>query len=92
MDIARCDGGVVDDHSGRLRRGTARSDTDIVDGRGRDLGQGCDVVKQGDVLVAEMTTPDFVPAMKRAAATPSTIRWSDDSEKVAIGRSTNMLP
>jgi pyruvate,water dikinase len=24
-------------------------------------------VKQGDVLVAEMTTPDFVPAMKRAA-------------------------
>jgi pyruvate,water dikinase len=27
-----------------------------------------DVVKRGDVLVAEMTTPDFVPAMKRAAA------------------------
>ncbi len=27
-----------------------------------------DVVKQGDVLVAEMTTPDFVPAMKRASA------------------------
>jgi pyruvate,water dikinase len=27
-----------------------------------------DKVKQGDVLVAEMTTPDFVPAMKRAAA------------------------
>jgi pyruvate,water dikinase len=27
-----------------------------------------DRVKQGDVLVAEMTTPDFVPAMKRAAA------------------------
>ncbi len=26
-----------------------------------------DRVKQGDVLVAEMTTPDFVPAMKRAA-------------------------
>jgi pyruvate,water dikinase len=25
-------------------------------------------VKKGDVLVAEMTTPDFVPAMKRAAA------------------------
>jgi pyruvate,water dikinase len=25
-------------------------------------------VEQGDVLVAEMTTPDFVPAMKRAAA------------------------
>ncbi|MBI4216859.1 MAG: phosphoenolpyruvate synthase [Chloroflexi bacterium] len=25
-------------------------------------------VKQGDVLVAQMTTPDFVPAMKRAAA------------------------
>ncbi len=25
-------------------------------------------VKQGDVLVAEMTTPDFVPAMKRAVA------------------------
>jgi pyruvate,water dikinase len=27
-----------------------------------------DWVKQGEVLVAEMTTPDFVPAMKRAAA------------------------
>lgn len=27
-----------------------------------------DVVKAGDVLVAEMTTPDFVPAMKRASA------------------------
>jgi pyruvate,water dikinase len=27
-----------------------------------------DKVKEGDVLVAEMTTPDFVPAMKRAAA------------------------
>jgi len=25
-------------------------------------------VKEGDVLVAEMTTPDFVPAMKRASA------------------------
>lgn len=27
-----------------------------------------DKVKQGDVLVTEMTSPDFVPAMKRAAA------------------------
>jgi pyruvate,water dikinase len=27
-----------------------------------------DIVQRGDVLVAEMTTPDFVPAMKRAAA------------------------
>ncbi|MFH1031759.1 MAG: phosphoenolpyruvate synthase [Chloroflexota bacterium] len=27
-----------------------------------------DRVKQGDIMVAEMTTPDFVPAMKRAAA------------------------
>lgn len=27
-----------------------------------------DIVKTGDVLVAEMTTPDFVPAMKRASA------------------------
>jgi pyruvate,water dikinase len=27
-----------------------------------------EVVKAGDVLVAEMTTPDFVPAMKRAVA------------------------
>jgi pyruvate,water dikinase len=27
-----------------------------------------DIVKQGDILVAEMTTPDFVPAMKRASA------------------------
>ena len=27
-----------------------------------------DMVAEGDILVAEMTTPDFVPAMKRAAA------------------------
>ena len=27
-----------------------------------------DLVKDGDVLVTEMTTPDYVPAMKRAAA------------------------
>jgi len=27
-----------------------------------------DKVKKGDILVSEMTTPDFVPAMKRAAA------------------------
>ncbi len=27
-----------------------------------------DIVKKGDILVAEMTTPDFVPAMKRASA------------------------
>jgi len=27
-----------------------------------------DLVKEGDILVTEMTTPDFVPAMKRAAA------------------------
>lgn len=27
-----------------------------------------DQVKEGDILVTEMTTPDFVPAMKRAAA------------------------
>ncbi|MBA7586459.1 Phosphoenolpyruvate synthase [subsurface metagenome] len=27
-----------------------------------------DRVHQGDILVAEMTTPDFVPAMKRAVA------------------------
>jgi pyruvate,water dikinase len=27
-----------------------------------------DIVRAGDILVAEMTTPDFVPAMKRAAA------------------------
>ncbi len=26
-----------------------------------------DLIKEGDVLVTEMTTPDFVPAMKRAA-------------------------
>jgi pyruvate,water dikinase len=30
--------------------------------------QAIDIVRPGDVLVAEMTTPDFVPAMKRASA------------------------
>ncbi len=33
----------------------------------RDLKE-LDKVKRGDILVTEMTTPDFVPAMKRAAA------------------------
>lgn len=28
----------------------------------------CDLVREGDILVAHMTTPDYVPAMKRAAA------------------------
>jgi len=32
------------------------------------LASEIDKVKNGDVLVAEMTTPDFVPAMKRASA------------------------
>ena len=27
-----------------------------------------DIVEPGDILVAEMTTPDYVPAMKRAVA------------------------
>jgi pyruvate,water dikinase len=31
-------------------------------------GSEIDKVREGDVLVAEMTTPDFVPAMKRAVA------------------------
>lgn len=30
--------------------------------------EDCDKVRKGDVLVAEMTTPDYVPAMKRASA------------------------
>ena len=33
----------------------------------RDAAEAADI-REGDVLVAEMTTPDFVPAMKRAAA------------------------
>jgi len=33
-----------------------------------DEGMSLDVVKQGDVLVTQMTTPDMVPAMTRAAA------------------------
>ena len=28
----------------------------------------CDLIEPGDILVAEMTTPDYVPAMKRAGA------------------------
>ena len=36
------------------------------------IGEGSlaqlDLVKDGDILVTEMTTPDYVPAMKRAAA------------------------
>ncbi len=31
-------------------------------------GMSLDIVKQGDVLVTQMTTPDMVPAMTRAAA------------------------
>lgn len=31
-------------------------------------GDSLDVIKQGDILVTQMTTPDMVPAMSRAAA------------------------
>ncbi|MEE9277441.1 MAG: phosphoenolpyruvate synthase [Dehalococcoidia bacterium] len=42
----------------------------VASGRVRLLRDPADVGKllQGEVLVAEMTTPDYVPAMKRAAA------------------------
>lgn len=52
----------------------------ILKGAGASFGQASgpvkiipqasdiDKVKEGDVLVTEMTTPDFVPAMKKAAA------------------------
>lgn len=52
----------------------------LVKGLGASPGKACgpvriyaedmslDVVKQGDVLVTQMTTPDMVPAMTRAAA------------------------
>ncbi len=42
----------------------------IVTGRVRILHSPSenDLVQKGDILVAPMTTPDFVPAMKRAAA------------------------
>ncbi|WP_423999015.1 phosphoenolpyruvate synthase [Haloarcula salina] len=41
-----------------------------VSGRVRSVGKldHLDAVTDGDVIVAEMTTPDMVPAMKRAAA------------------------
>jgi len=42
----------------------------ILSGKVRIVPTAADIdkVKEGDVLVAEMTTPDFVPAMKRAVA------------------------
>ncbi len=42
----------------------------IASGKTEIILQPSDIVnlKEGEVLVAEMTTPDFVPAMKRAAA------------------------
>ncbi len=58
----------------------SRSDKPILKGAGASPGivsgavkvlksaKEIDRIKQGDVLVAPMTTPDFVPAMKRAAA------------------------
>jgi len=60
--------------------GTKTAETPILKGMAASPGMGTgfvkvlrspkqiDEVKQGDVLVAEMTSPDYVPAMKRAAA------------------------
>ncbi|MCZ7399528.1 MAG: hypothetical protein O8C62_07595 [Candidatus Methanoperedens sp.] len=35
-------------------------------------------VRNGDILVAVMTTPDMVPAMKRAAAIVTIVRWHEN--------------
>ena len=42
----------------------------VASGKVQIVGKASEInkVKQGDVLVAEMTNPDYVPAMKRAAA------------------------
>jgi len=42
----------------------------VAEGIVRIVPTGMDIakIKQGDILVTSMTTPDFVPAMKRAAA------------------------
>jgi pyruvate,water dikinase len=68
-DHGGADGDDGDEPAPVLLRGSAASP-------GVDVGpvkivldpSGIDQVKPGDVLVSEMTTPDFVPAMKRAAA------------------------
>jgi pyruvate, water dikinase len=69
------------DTGGRLRRYRLKSRSDVLaSGRaiGQKIGQGVvrlvksaaemDRVKAGDVLVADMTDPDWEPVMKRAAA------------------------
>ena len=60
--------------------GEAETAPILLSGQPASPGVGCgpvrivldphniEIVKHGDVLVAEMTTPDFVPAMKRASA------------------------
>jgi pyruvate,water dikinase len=71
------DGGVADETGG-----TAETDDDgdiVLSGLGASPGRASgkasivrkldqlDKVSEGDIIVAEMTTPDMVPAMKRAA-------------------------
>ncbi len=69
------------EHAGNLRRYRLKSRSDVLaSGRaiGQRIGQGTvrliksaaemDRVKAGDVLVADMTDPDWEPVMKRAAA------------------------
>ena len=48
----------------------ARASPGVATGVVRVIGSATEIdrVRDGDILVTEMTTPDFVPAMKRAAA------------------------
>ncbi|MDS0280733.1 phosphoenolpyruvate synthase [Haloarcula onubensis] len=71
---------IDEDDDGTDETSDAGSDGTLVDGLGASPGTGTgavrvvgsldqlDKVTDGDVIVAEMTTPDMVPAMKRADA------------------------
>jgi pyruvate,water dikinase len=66
VDAAVGDGSGDDD--GALLKGLGAS-PGIVSGAARVIQKldGLDKVAEGDIIVTEMTTPDMVPAMKRAA-------------------------
>jgi pyruvate,water dikinase len=66
---AEADGGAMQSQDGKVRLSGIGSSPGKVTGSARivDKLDNLDKVEEGDIIVAEMTTPDMVPAMKRAA-------------------------
>jgi len=69
IGTAEADGGAMQSQGEKIRLSGIGSSPGKVTGSARivDKLDNLDKVEEGDVIVAEMTTPDMVPAMKRAS-------------------------